>query len=128
MTTNYYQKYKERIPKEARERYQNLSEKEKDKRQKEGWRQISNSYWKTKAETTWVYEKTLFSTEKLLGYFKDPRAIKFVSWISPWNTKKLWIFLWVTTKKIFNLFFDYPRLPHFLLLRLSLSLIPCQFY
>ena len=44
MTTNYYQKCKERIPKEARERYQNLSEEEKDKRQKEGWRQISNSY------------------------------------------------------------------------------------
>ena len=44
MTTNYYQKYTERIPKEARERYQNISEEEKDKRQKEGWRQISNSY------------------------------------------------------------------------------------
>ena len=44
MTTKYYQKYKERIPKEARERYQNLSEEEKHKRQKEGWRQISNSY------------------------------------------------------------------------------------
>ena len=65
MTTNYYQKYKERIPKEARERYENLSEEEKDKRQKEGWRQISNSYWKTKAETTSVYEKILFSTEKV---------------------------------------------------------------
>ena len=34
MTTNYYQKYKEKLQKEARERYQNLSEEEKDKRQR----------------------------------------------------------------------------------------------
>ena len=34
MTTNYYQKHKERLRKQARERYQNLSEKEKDKKQK----------------------------------------------------------------------------------------------
>ena len=101
------------------------------KKKTKGKKKVGDRYQilteKTKAETTWVYEKTLFSTEKLLGYFKDPRAIKFVSWISPWNMKNLWIFLWVTTKKIFNLFFDCPRLPHFLLLRLSLSLIPCQF-
>ena len=32
MTNNYYQKHKERLGKEARERYQNLSDKEKDKR------------------------------------------------------------------------------------------------
>ena len=31
---NKYQKHKERLLKEARERYQNLSEEEKDKRQK----------------------------------------------------------------------------------------------
>ena len=35
MTNNYYQKQKERIRKEARKRYQNLSQKEKDKRGKE---------------------------------------------------------------------------------------------
>ena len=34
MTTNYYQKHKEKLRKEARKRYQNLSEEEKDKRQK----------------------------------------------------------------------------------------------
>ena len=34
MTTNYYQKHKEKLKKKARERYQNLSEEEKDKRQK----------------------------------------------------------------------------------------------
>ena len=31
MENNYYQKYKERLQKEARKRYQNLSEDEKDK-------------------------------------------------------------------------------------------------
>ena len=34
MTNKYYQKQKEKLRKEARERYQNLSEEEKDKRQK----------------------------------------------------------------------------------------------
>ena len=32
MTNNYYQKHKEKFRKEALERYQNLSEEEKDKR------------------------------------------------------------------------------------------------
>ena len=34
MTNKYYQKQKEKLRKETRERYQNLSEEEKDKRQK----------------------------------------------------------------------------------------------
>ena len=34
MVSKYYQKHKERLQKEARERYQNLSEEEKDKRRK----------------------------------------------------------------------------------------------
>ena len=34
MTNNYYQKHKEKLQKEAREKYQNLSEEEKDKRGK----------------------------------------------------------------------------------------------
>ena len=34
MTNKYYQKRKEILRKEGRERYQNLSEEEKDKRQK----------------------------------------------------------------------------------------------
>ena len=33
MTKNYYQKHRERLQKEARKSYQNLSDKEKDKRQ-----------------------------------------------------------------------------------------------
>ena len=34
MVNKYYQKHKEKLQKEARERYQNLSEEEKDERQK----------------------------------------------------------------------------------------------
>ena len=34
MTNKYYEKHKERLRKEAGERFQNLSEEEKDKRQK----------------------------------------------------------------------------------------------
>ena len=34
MVNKYYQKNKEKLPKEARERYQNLSEEEKEKRRK----------------------------------------------------------------------------------------------
>ena len=34
MTINYYQKHKEKLRKEARERHQNFSEEEKEKRQK----------------------------------------------------------------------------------------------
>ena len=43
MTNNYYQKHKERLRKKARKKYQNLSEEEKDKRQKtkKGPRKIS---------------------------------------------------------------------------------------
>ena len=32
MVNKYYQKYKEKLQKEARERYQNLSEEEKEKK------------------------------------------------------------------------------------------------
>ena len=34
MANKYYQKHKEKLQKEARERYQNLSEEEKEKRRK----------------------------------------------------------------------------------------------
>ena len=42
ITNNYYQKHKERLRKEAREKYQNLSEEEKGKRQKEAWERYQN--------------------------------------------------------------------------------------
>ena len=34
MVNNYYQKHKEKLRKEAREKYENLSEEEKEKRHK----------------------------------------------------------------------------------------------
>ena len=34
MVNNYYQKHKEKLRKEAREKYENLSEEEKEKRRK----------------------------------------------------------------------------------------------
>ena len=42
MTNNYYQKHKERLQKEARERYQNPCEEEKDKRQKKARERYQN--------------------------------------------------------------------------------------
>ena len=44
MTDKYYQKSKEKLPKEARERSQNLSEEEKGKRQKNSPEKISKYY------------------------------------------------------------------------------------
>ena len=44
MLTEYYQKYKERFSKKARERYQNLSEEEKNKKRqytRERYRNLS---------------------------------------------------------------------------------------
>ena len=61
MVNKYYQKYKERLWNQAHERYQNLSEGKKRQKTKKGPRQISKSFWRTKAETTWIYEKILFS-------------------------------------------------------------------
>ena len=58
----YYQKHKERLRKEAREKYQNLSEEKKGKRRKKVRDRNQNPFWRTKADTTWVYEKILFST------------------------------------------------------------------
>ena len=47
MTSYYYQKHREKLWKEARERYQNLSEEETNKREKDQ-RNISKFYWKRK--------------------------------------------------------------------------------
>ena len=40
MVNKYYQKHKERLQKETSERYQNLSEEEKEERRKKSQRQI----------------------------------------------------------------------------------------
>ena len=42
MVDKHNQKYKERFQKEARERYQNLSEEEKDKRREMAWERHRN--------------------------------------------------------------------------------------
>ena len=42
MTHEYYQKHKERLQKEARERYQNLSEEEKEKRRRKARERYQN--------------------------------------------------------------------------------------
>ena len=50
MVYKYYQKHNERLQKEAHERYQNLSEKEKWLRAKKGSRKISKFYWRRKGK------------------------------------------------------------------------------
>ena len=45
MTNNYYKKNKEKLRKEARERYQNLSEEEKDKK-----RQYARERYRNRSE------------------------------------------------------------------------------
>ena len=42
MTNKYYQKHKERLRKEAREKYQNLSKEEKDKKRKNARERYQN--------------------------------------------------------------------------------------
>ena len=42
MTNKYYQKHKERLRKEARENYQNLSKEEKDKKRKNARERYQN--------------------------------------------------------------------------------------
>ena len=44
MTNNYYEKHKERLRKEAQEKYQTPSEEEKDQGQKKGRTKISKFY------------------------------------------------------------------------------------
>ena len=44
MVNKYYQKHKQKWQEKALERYQNLSEEEKDKRKKKGARKISKFY------------------------------------------------------------------------------------
>ena len=71
VTNEYYQKRKERNQKKPRERYQNLSEEEKDK--KDRWKKVQESYQiltkeeeekrVTKAKASCVQEKLLFNTK-----------------------------------------------------------------
>ena len=56
---NKYQKNKERLWKEARERYQNLSEKEKEKKAKKGPKKKKNILEKKKRQNLWEYMKNI---------------------------------------------------------------------
>ena len=55
MINNYYQKHKERLPKEARETNQNVSEEEKDKRRKKARERYQNFTEEEKAKRPQYY-------------------------------------------------------------------------
>ena len=57
MVNKYYQKHKERFWKEARERYQNLSEEEKDKTWKKAQERHQNSTEEEKEKKRQYYQK-----------------------------------------------------------------------
>ena len=61
MVNKYYQENKEKPRKEACERYQNISEKEKEK-MSQYHRDQNKYFWRRKTEKGWIYEKLLFST------------------------------------------------------------------
>ena len=44
MVNKHYEKHKEKLQKEAREKYRNLSEEEKEKRQKKYWDRYQNLF------------------------------------------------------------------------------------
>ena len=61
MINKYYQKHKERLRKEARERYQNLSEEEKGKRRKKVRDRYQNLPEERKQELLEYIKKIVFS-------------------------------------------------------------------
>ena len=69
MVNNYYQKHKERLRKEARERYQNLSEEEKDKRRKKTRERYQNFTDEEKEKKKHQYY--LESKKKLPDYRRE---------------------------------------------------------
>ena len=85
MVNKYYQKQRERLQKEeALERYQNLSEEEKDKRREKVRDRYQNIVKEQKYKLLEFIKKYYLAHMKsLFGHFKDPWAIKFASWISP---------------------------------------------
>ena len=113
MTTNYYQKYKERCWKETLEKYQNLSEEKKNERQQKGKRKIQDltGEEKEKRYNKYLSEEQMqklieckrnhylrhnkITIGRLSRFFKDPETITFISWISPRNINKFWNLLWV---------------------------------
>ena len=74
MTTNYYQKYKERIPKKHVKDMKIFQKKKKTK----GKKKVGDRY---QILTEKQKQKPLQYMKKY--YLADPRAIKFLSWTSP---------------------------------------------
>ena len=75
MTSKYYQKHKERLQKEARERYQNLYEEEKDKRRKKSRERYQNfteeekekkmcQYYQERKQKLPEYRRSYYLTQK----------------------------------------------------------------
>ena len=65
MSNKYYQKHKEKLKKTTRERYQNLSQEEKEK-----------------SVSIIMDVIRIFLRNKSIIFFKDPMVIKVISWIS----------------------------------------------
>ena len=95
MVKKYYQKYKERLREEAHERYQNLSEEEKDSRWKKTWERYQNFTAVEKEKRQYYLEckkklpdyRNYNSTQKsnYCIFFKDPRTIRLVSRLNPFK-------------------------------------------
>ena len=86
MLNKYYQKHKERLQKEARERYQNLYEEGKDKRRKKFRDKFQNLPEEKKQKLCECMKKYYLAHKKqLFSLFREPRTIKLASRIHPWN-------------------------------------------
>ena len=72
MVNNYCQKHQEQLPKEARKKYQNLSEEEKEQRWKKAWDRYQDLFEEEKKHQ-YHHEcnKNLFDKQKQVEYMKN---------------------------------------------------------
>ena len=124
MVNKYYQKQNEIIGKGAHEKYRYLYKEEKDKQWKKFWDRYKDLP-EAKKQKLCEYMKKYYLAYKnqLLGFFKDPRAMRFVSSKSDWNTEEILKFfvglkILLLRKKFLNFLFDCPRSLHFPILKL----------
>ena len=110
MVNKYYQKQNQIIGKGAHEKYRCLYKEEKDKQRKKFWDRYKDLP-EARKQKLCEYMKKYYLAYKnqLLGFFKDPREIRFVSGKSHWNTEQILKFFdrfkdFVTTKKFFEFF------------------------
>ena len=73
MTSNYYQKHKENLQKKACERYLNLSDEEKIKKEERGLRQISKYFVEKERKRQYHRErnKNLSERQKQVDYMRN---------------------------------------------------------